>query len=48
MPYSIQLLLLIASLPLKNDAESPARDSSDGELRKVIEDQRRGGPGKGQ
>jgi hypothetical protein len=37
MPYSIQLLLLLASLPLKNDAESPARCPSDGELRKVIE-----------
>jgi hypothetical protein len=38
MPYSIQMLLLIASLsPLKSDKKSPASGSGDADLRKVIE-----------
>lgn len=38
MPYSIRLLLLIASLPpLKNDEKSPASGSGDGGVRQVIE-----------
>ncbi|MFN2638218.1 MAG: hypothetical protein ABR585_14470 [Gemmatimonadaceae bacterium] len=38
MPYSTQLLLLIASLPvLQSDKESQARGAADADLRKVIE-----------
>ena len=38
MPYSIQMLLLIASLPpLKSDKTSPTNDSDDADVRKVIE-----------
>src|SRR5258707_14277499 len=38
MPYSIQMLLLIASLsPLKSDKKSPASGFGEADLRKVIE-----------
>jgi hypothetical protein len=38
MPYSIQMLLLIASLsPLKNDKKSSASNSGDEDVRQVIE-----------